>query len=235
MTTMRTGLMMAAIAGLAVAGGSLPAAEPQRSPADWLKYFSKRYNNTAWTNKSLFRPAGYMWPADNDHWQTRMLAMQGLVQKGTASIEPLIAMLKSGRPGERTFAAQTLGYLAPGVPTAPLLAAARSDSSAAVRLYAVDALGMHGGTDIDWKSLRKSEKNRDVLKHIGYAVERKGQPVAASVVRTLKSWNPKTINTAVVGNPAPDFQLVSANGRTIRLSSYRGKFAVVLVFIYGDT
>jgi len=232
---MRTGLMITAIAGLVAVGNSLRAAEPQRSPAQWVSYFSKQYDNAAWTNKSPFRPAGYMWPTDNNGWQARMLAMQGLVLRGKASIGPLLALLKTGRPGERTFAAHTLGYLAPNVPIAPLLAAARSDTESAVRLYAVDALGMHGGTGIDWKSLRKSEKNRDVLKHIGYAAERKGQPVAPAVPRALKAWNPKMINTAVVGKPAPDFQLVSADGQTIRLSRYRGKSAVVLVFIYGDT
>jgi len=235
MTTVRTGITITLFAGLVVACHSVRAAEPPRSPGQWVTWFSRQYDDSAWTNKSLFRPAGYIWPTGNNGWQTRMRAMQGLVLRGKASIAPLVTMLKTGRPGERTFAAQTLGYLAADVPTAPLLAAARSDTAAAVRLYAVDALGMHGGTEIDWKALRKTEKNGDVLKHIGYAVERKGQPVSPAVSRALKAWNPKSLNTAVIGKQAPDFKLVSANGRTIRLSSYRGKSAVVLVFIYGDT
>jgi hypothetical protein len=44
----------------------------------------------------------------------------------------------------------------------------------AVRLYAVDSLGMLGKTslNIDWNSLRNSESNRDVRMHIRCAMER---------------------------------------------------------------
>ena len=56
-----------------------------------------------------------------------------------------------------------------------------------------------------------------------------------AVVETLKRWNPATIDSAIIGKRAPDFELTSATGETIRLSRFRGKKAVVLVFVYGDT
>jgi len=37
------------------------------------------------------------------------------------------------------------------------------------------------------------------------------------------------------GDPAPDFALPRENGQTLRLSDYRGKSAVVLVFYRGQT
>jgi peroxiredoxin len=40
---------------------------------------------------------------------------------------------------------------------------------------------------------------------------------------------------ARIGKPAPDFHLKSVDGKEIHLSQFRGKQAVVLVFIYGDT
>ena len=43
------------------------------------------------------------------------------------------------------------------------------------------------------------------------------------------------MNSAVIGKPAPDIAMPTFGGETIRLSDFRGKKAVVLVFIYGDT
>jgi hypothetical protein len=81
----------------------------------------------------------------------------------------------------------------------------------------------------------EAEADRDVRKHIGYAIERNGEPIAASVVKQLLAWDPQTIDSAVVGQPAPDFELTSADGTTVRLLDFRGKQPVVLVFVYGDT
>lgn len=37
----------------------------------------------------------------------------------------------------------------------------------------------------------------------------------------------------IPGEPAPDFELLDVNGNCIRLSNYRGKQPVVLVFLRG--
>ena len=51
----------------------------------------------------------------------------------------------------------------------------------------------------------------------------------------LVEWDSKQINSAKIGSVAPDFQLANLSGTNYRLSDFRGKQAVVLVFIYGDT
>jgi hypothetical protein len=106
-----------------------------------------------------------------------------------------------------------------------------------VRLYAVDALGMRGSRRPARQvgPRAKAERNGDVRKHLAYAAERKGKPADANILRTLTQWDPKTMNTARVGAAAPDFKLATLSGKKDRLSDYRGKQAVVLVFIYGDT
>ncbi len=118
-----------------------------------------------------------------------------------------------------------------------LVEALRAEKDAAVRLYLVDTLGMIGHPDLAsvLEPLRTSESNRDVLKHIGYAVERDGAPLDPKILEQLASWDVETMSTAVVGRPAPDFELPTTGGKKVRLSDFRGKAAVVLVFIYGDT
>lgn len=225
------------IAGSLVSLSQSSAAEPARSVDDWLSEVARRYAEDDWIEKSRRRPQGYMRPRDDTGWQTRMRALHAVVSLGDASIGPLVDALESGKLPERVFAAQALGYLGSSVPVEPLLRAAREDESPAVRLYAVDALGMRGnaGKLVDWKGLFEQEKDRDVRKHIGYAIERQNTALDKDVVKTLAEWAPNRMNTAVVGKMAPDFQLTSASGEAVRLSEYRGKQAVVLVFVYGDT
>jgi hypothetical protein len=225
-------------AGLIWAHLQMPAvADPARTVGRWLQDVSRDYSEEGWVQKPRFRPLGYMRPAGDKGWQTRMLALRAVVIEGKPSIPSLLEALESGDVSRPVFAAQGLGYLGADVPSEPLLRAAREDKLAAVRLYAVDALGMRGNAAdaINWMSLRKRERNGDVRKHIGYAVERKDAAIRREIVQTLKNWNPQSMNTAVVGRPAPEFELTSATKQKIRLSSFRGKKSIVLVFVYGDT
>lgn len=211
------------------------ATELGESPSQLLDLFSRKWQESDWTAKSKSRPQGYLRPLDDAGWRLRMQTMHGLVSHGSRSIEPLLVALKSNNEAVRILSAQTLGYLS-DVPREPLLKAVKEDRSAAVRLYAVDALGMQGNAgDIDWQSLRKAEQNNDVRKHIGYAIERNNAGIKLPVANRLRTWNPQTLDSAVVGKRAPDFQLDSVTGENVRLSDYQGKKNVVLVFIYGDT
>lgn len=218
-------------------GSMVVAAETDRSAEQWLRQFQKGWNEDAWVQPFRGQPAGYMRPKTDRGWKVRMRALQGLVARGKQAVPHLLKVLKTGETPQRILAAQALGYLAPHVPREALLKAARSDRDPAVRLYAVDSLGMQGETaeTVDWKQLLQNESNRDVRKHIGYAIERKGKPLDPGVVRRLRKWAPGQLDSARVGQPAPDFELSTANGRTIRLSDYEGEKNVVLVFIYGDT
>lgn len=208
--------------------------EPPADPAAVLKWLPQHWKGADWSHPAN---RGYMRATANDGWKARMLAMRKLVSTGKDAVPPLLDALKNGDHSLRIFAAQTLSFLAPHVPKENLLEALKSDGNAAVRLYAADALGMRGGTELseELKAIQAKDSNRDVKKHLGYALERKGAALDADVARTLIDWAPSTMDTARVGQPAPDFELAALTGERIRLSQFRGKKAVVLVFIYGDT
>jgi HEAT repeats len=212
------------------------AAEPQpKSATQWLDAFGQAWDETKWEKTFRTAPNGIMRPLEDAGWKVRMQALHGMVVRGKEAIPTLLEALKSKDTPRRVFAAQVLGFLAPDVPHESLLEAAKNDPDAAVRLHAVDSLGMQGTKEVDLPALEKAEQSGDVRKHIGYARERAGQPLDPAVVQQLRNWNPSTIDAAAVGKAAPDFALKSATGETIRLTDFRGKSAVVLVFIYGDT
>lgn len=148
-----------------------------------------------------------------------------------------MSSLRAESFAERILAAQALGFLAPRAPADRLIEALKSEQHAAVRLYLVDAIGMHGEAAgrVDWPAFLEGEKDRDVRRHVSYVREREGRPVDPGLVEQLKSWDASTIDSAVVGQAAPDFELTSAQGERVKLSDFRGVSAVVLIFIYGDT
>lgn len=224
----------AALLGVGCATIAL-AESPQQSPQELLRSFSQTWREANWQQKGRSSPNGYMSSKDDESWQTRMRVMQGLVRHGRASVPVLLETLKTGDPPQKILAAQTLGYLGAEVPTEPLVAALKADTDATVRLYLVDTLGMLGKAEaVDWAELLKSERNLDVRRHVTYVAERKNNSLDPRVVESLKTWDVSQINSATVGQPAPDFVLPSAQEDAIRLSDFRGKKAVVLVFIYNE-
>lgn len=228
--------LSAIVCGSAIAVTDASAQEPSgKSASQQLTELSKGWDESKWEKTFRTAPGGYMRPTGDAGWKVRMQALRGVVALGKEAVPALVEALKDKDVARRVFAAQALGYLALDVSTESLLEAARNDPEAAVRLYAVDALGMKGDKAIDFDALLKAEKSGDVRKHLNYAKERKGEPVEPAIVKQLTDWDTKTIDSAVVGKAAPDFTLRSATGAKVSLGDFKGKSAVVLVFVYGDT
>lgn len=198
--------------------------------ATLLQEFGAGWDDTSWEPK-------YLRPVDDQGWSLRARTLSALARRGQEAGPSLREALKSGTVPARALAAQALGFLGDAASKEDLATAAEHDADAMVRLYAADSLGMLGGREHQslLTRLESSEENRDVKRHLRYALDRDGAPVEASIVAQLRDWNPDHAATAKLGELAPDFTLTTVGGETITLSDYRGKSAVVLLFVYGDT
>lgn len=204
-----------------------------QEPEQILGSFASLWDEQKWVES--FRGMAYMRAGDDSGWKIRMAALQALVAKGKESVLALESALNSEHVPTRILAAQALGFLAGNANPEVLERVAKADSDPASRLYAVDALGMSGnGPKVDWEQFN-SERNRDVRMHLQYAQLRKAAAIEPDVVDKLVNWDIALADTAEVGKTAPEFELQTIEGETVRLSDFRGSQPVVLVFIYGDT
>lgn len=225
-------LISSAAFGLARGDGPLPA-----EPAALLKHFAASWDDATWVPERGLGAKQYMRPLDDPGWKARMRVFQALVATGKASVAPLVDALREGSTAERILAAQALGYLAEPAASEALAHAAEHDPEAVVRLYAVDSLGMlEGDRHAElFARLAEKESNRDVKRHLAYAIARGDAPLDPAVARQLVEWDERQLDSTQEGQSAPDFELLALNGQRVRLSDYRGRSAIVLVFVYGDT
>jgi hypothetical protein len=140
-------------------------------------------------------------------------------------------------PEVRALACHALGLLADRSVTARLDRILAEDPDPGARLYAADALGMIGGMTPKphYDKAAQRDANSDVRAHVRFGLEREGKGLPDEVRQRLRQFDLAKMDSAHVGQPAPDFALSDANGRTHRLSDFKGKQLVVLVFLYGDT
>lgn len=233
MTSVVTGLILMAIATAQWVCGQDAASTSDAQQI--IDEFVAGWDEGAWEQEFRVTPEKYMRSLANEDWKLRFQTIQSLVSLGSSSVEPLMIALDSENIPLRILAAQTLGFLNDPQATDRLLRAAVEDGHPAVRLYAIDSYAMLGG-DVERLSAETStEKHRDVKMHLNYAREREAHGFSAESIDSLKKFPIDQVDTARLGEPAPSFDLESANGGRVSLSDFRGKSAVVLIFVYGDT
>jgi len=229
------GLLAFALGPLVVSSGRSPAQAPPggspRQAATRADELITRFRREWKAEK------GHMRPRDDRGWKARMRAMRDLAGLGAAAVPALVRALDNADPEVRGFAAQALGFLGDARAAERLGRTLAEDQVPVARLYAADSLGMIGGLRPKplLERIEAEDPNKDVRAHMRFALERKGEALAEKVRDDLRSFDLTRLDTAEVGKAAPDFTLTDALDQVYRLSDFRGKKAVVLLFIYGDT
>ncbi len=167
-------------------------------------------------------------------WKVRMESLVRLAKVGPDTVPALVEALTSGSPTTREFSAQALVMF--NDPRArPALKKAVDDPKSTVRIYAIRALRMMGPlepTD-EWEKLR-SDSDRGVRSTVAVALDCKDDPHPEAVRKSWAEYDLTKLDSARVGQLAPDFTLTAHSGETIRLSDFRGKKDVVLRYFKLD-
>ena len=168
-------------------------------------------------------------------WKVRMEALVSLAKIGPAAGPTLVEGLKDKSPETREFAAQALVLMADST-AKPALEQALADPKPGVRLYAIQALSMFGPlprTKENERILTKDPTIYSVRPMMAAALEREDRPNQAEMRKTLAEYDLRNLDSARIGQLAPDFALTDFTGKPHRLSEFRGK-TVVLRFILFD-
>jgi HEAT repeat protein len=168
-------------------------------------------------------------------WKLRMEALVRLAQIGPAAAPVLIEALKDSKPATRELAAQALVLFADST-AKPALERALADPKPGVRLYAIQALSMLGPlprTKENERILTEDPTIYGVRPMMAAALERADRPNLTEMRKALADYDVRNMDSARLGQTAPDFTLADYNGKTYRLSQFRGK-TVVLRFILFD-
>ena len=170
-------------------------------------------------------------------WKARMTALTGLAALGPDAIPLLMEALDDPDDEVRDLASQASGYFGDRSMLDRLDRAIREDRSATVRIYATIARAAIAGDP-------PQELVKEILRHDPHSVVRarleltlgRGLSNGDTTTRDrLAAYDLSQMDTARLGALAPDFVLSDLNGKSCRLSDFRGKNSVVLVFVYGVT
>ncbi len=175
---------------------------------------------------------------NDDAWRVRTLAIRDLVRLGSEAVPILRAGLKDQNRHVRHVCVTTLGILGVKEAGDDLVQLLAADPDPIVRCQAAQALGQIGYT-AGLSALKKAsnkDRGRDIRHRAKLAIGRLSQDATADtdLIEAWKGLDEKTFRQVETGKPAPDFQLKDTNGKTWRLSDFKNKKTVVLVWIFAD-
>jgi alkyl hydroperoxide reductase subunit AhpC len=114
----------------------------------------------------------------------------------------------------------------------------REDGDSVVRSQAAIALGQIGQRSslAAVQAAQKDDKSRDVRHQAelaAYAIEH-GKTATPELAKAYAALDESKFGRVQVGQPANDFQLTDTEGKAWRLSDFRGKKPVVLIWVFAD-
>ena len=175
--------------------------------------------------------------ADPD-WRVRLLAVRDLVRLGPPAGPALMAALEHTNGHVRHVAAMTLGILEIQDAASALERVLIEDPDEVVRAQAAVAvrqIGRHESLPVV-RQAQAEDPSKDVRHQAqlaAYAIEHGIRPTP-ELAAAYAGLDGMRFNRVRVGEPAPDFELSDTEGRSWRLSAFRGEKPVVLIWIFAD-
>jgi len=171
-------------------------------------------------------------------WKVRIEVENALIALGKPAVPTLIEACSDSNQHVRLLAAYVLGCLNDRTAVPALMGIVENDEYAPARLAAVEALGRLGAREaVKVVQAATKDQSNYVRNAAKWALPRvqEGKGVGNALRElAISTFDKSKIATAVVGNPAPDFALMDDTGKTVRLSDFRGKKHVVIVFLLAD-
>lgn len=175
---------------------------------------------------------------DDQDWRVRTLAIRDLVRLGAPGTPTLVTALEDKNAHVRHVAAMVLGIIRATNAVAALEATLSKDSDSVVRSQAAIALGQIGQRSslAAVQAAQKDDKSKDVQHQAelaAYAIEH-GMTATPELAKSYAALDESTFGRVQVGKTASDFQLTDTEGKAWRLSDFRGKKPVVLIWVFAD-
>ncbi|MBI1349435.1 redoxin domain-containing protein [bacterium] len=171
-------------------------------------------------------------------WLTRLIAIRDLARAGSAAVPALISALQDENEHVRHVAAFALGLNPAEGAEDALIDLLRRDADPIVRSQAVLSLSqIKSQRALPFlEQLAKDDPSRDVRHQCELAVYRitKYSVPGADLSAAYADLDESMFGTIRVGQQAIDFELTDTEGDTWRLSDFRGKKDVVLIWVFAD-
>ena len=184
------------------------------------------------------REVGHNKDLSDDAWKVRIEVENELIALGDSAVETLIKACQDPNQHVRLLAAYVLGVLNHRPAAPALLRIAESDSYTPARLMAIEALGRLGASvGLSVVQAATQDNNGFIRDAAEWALPRvANEESVGNALRdlALSTYDKSKIASAVVGKSAPDFALTDDAGETVRLSDFRGKKSVIMIFLLAD-
>jgi len=173
----------------------------------------------------------------DEAWKVRVQTEFELVALGTDALPALLEATQDDNRHARGLAAYVLGVLGDERALPALTRLLQEDKDPSVRIYASDALGrLAKAPTLPVVQQATQDGNSFVKFSAQVATRRIQEGKGANGLREqfIRLYDKNQIASAALGKPAPDFALTTDGTDTVRLSDFRGKKNVVLIFQLAD-
>lgn len=206
-----------------------PASEPTDAHA-----LLSRFRAINWDTREVGRDKDL----SDEAWEVRIEVENGLIALGKPAVPALIEACDDSNRHVRLLAAYVLGFLNDKTAAKALMQVVFRDPYAPARLMAVEGLGRLGAQEaLSIVKAATEDRSPHVREAAQWAFPRveKGEGVGDALWQiAISTFDKNQIATAVVGKPGPEFALTDDSGETVRLSDFRQKKNIVIVFLLAD-